>query len=840
MTSVNVSYGNGSPTHDISLEDASGTKYGLIYAGGPRVLQETPLSPPAQAFETEQRNWIGGMGRRRYEDDPTGFFDSDYMWTTTEGQIFPSLQWRFATSLRSADTSLPGGSVNLAWWKLYGNTPASRIARYLSIAFVASASYNADKGYLWIRRRGTPGTLTFELCADHATPGKPGTVLKTVTKTTSDITDTVSVYQLFDWTTTQALVATTTYHIKIYGASSDTAADHWEILGNSDGTSSKYSTDDSTWTASTISMFYRVTDADISRQWKFFTLEGAQYAVSVNDDGTTSLLKANGTRGTATAGTSTTLTNTNVTMTTNVHAGAAIRIIDGTGDGQYRLISSNTPTQFTVARAWDQPPSTDSKYIVYASDDWLAVTGTPGIGAVKNKPAVVGNIAYFPQGTGTNIRRMRVNASSHDFADDGTNKAHMLFFNVEGAQPLIYAANVATATIQSASPVAWGVNLTLGTAKSVGSSDYRITNMYAHNKVMRIFKEDGVYTYNNGIIEKDGLNFSDVPDTTTGLGVGTQNGAMWWGWAHDIVRQIGSSVDPMLNYKRGYDGVQEPRKGYVSCIVSAVGWLFFVIDGGADNYSSIILWNGMGWHEVFRGWATGVRIRNAAWQPNIGARGRLWFDVGGDLAYMTFPLYAANPLKDTSLPFHHEGVLVTSAYGAGDRMLYKILGTLRILLDRGSVEVDYQTNANVGTSTWTALGTASTIPTSDLTLNLGEIFKVRFRLRLQSTNSLTPAVLSGWQLTGRIMPPKKYQFLGTFSVDSEADSYNNEPDHEPNTLYSQLQTWATQQTKLTLRTLFSSSDNKVVTIGLPSKSVDSLDPDTAGWKGRISFPMLEV
>jgi hypothetical protein len=173
-------------------------------------------------------------------------------------------------------------------------------------------------------------------------------------------------------------------------------------------------------------------------------------------------------------------------------------------------------------------------------------------------------------------------------------------------------------------------------------------------------------------------------------------------------------------------------------------------------------------------------------------------------------------------------------------MLYKILETLRILLDRGSVEVDYQTNANVGTSTWTALGTASTIPTSDLTLNLGEIFKVRFRLRLQSTNSLTPAVLSGWQLTGRIMPPKKYQFLGTFSVDSEADSYNNEPDHEPNTLYSQLQTWATRQTKLTLRTLFASSDNKVVTIGLPSKSVDSLDPDTAGWKGRISFPMLEI
>jgi hypothetical protein len=840
MTTVNVGYGVSDPTHDLSVSDGS-TTLGLILAGGPRVLQEIPLSPPAQAFEVEQRSWIGGQGRRRYDDDPTGYFDGD-AWTMTEGRILPPLRWRFANNLRSTDTSLPFATQSFAWWKLYGNTPASRIARFLSISFVASATYSADKGYLWIRRRGTPSTLTFELCADSVgTPGTPGTVQQTVIKSTSDITDTISVFQVFDWSGTASLTASTTYHIKIYATSSlDNAANHWEVLGNSAGTSSKYSSDGSAWTAATISMFYRITDVDTARQWKFFSLEGGFYAVSINDAGTTSVIRMNGARGTATAATSTTLTNSGASMTTNIHAGSIIRIIDGTGDGQTRGIASNTATQFTVTVAWDITPDTTSRYVVYNSDDWPAVTGTPGIGAVKNKPVVVSNIAYFPQGQAVNMRRMRVNGSSHDFAADSTNKADQLGVNVEGTAPLIYAANVATAKIKSAAVAAWGVDLVFGTEKPIGGSEFRITNLFSHNKVMKVFKEDGPYTYQNGIVEKDGNNFSDIPDSTTGLGVGTQNGVLWWGWAHSIVRQIGSNVDDMLNYKRGFDGLHEPRKGYVSCIVSAVGWLFFVIDGGTDGYSSIMAWNGMGWHEVFRGWAVGVRIRNAAWQPNPNNRGRLWFDVGGDLAFISFPFFAANPLRDAGMNYQHEGVVVTSTYDAHDQNLYKILSQLRVFLDAGTCEIDYQTNASVGTNTWTVLGTATITPAEDFTLNLGEIFQIRFRFRLQVAASGTPAVLSGWQLSGRMMQHDRYQFLTTLKTESDGTTFTDEPDTDPNTLFNQLKSWATTQKRLVMRSAALSSDLKSVTVSLPSKSVDWIDSGENKWGGRITVAILEV
>ena len=353
------------------------------------------------------------------------------------------------------------------------------------------------------------------------------------------------------------------------------------------------------------------------------------------------------------------------------------------------------------------------------------------------------------------------------------------------------------------------------------------------------------------------MNFQDIPDRTTGLGVASQNGYLWFGWAHSLERMVGTNIDDMLNFKRGYDGFPSDRTGYIHSIVSAAGWLFFVVNAaeidqsgsaadysrGLANYSSVIAWNGMGFHEVFRSFYPGQQIYNIAWQSNPGTRGRLWININSDLVYIDFPRYAANPLKDDRINYQHEGVIVTSTYDAHDQNLYKVLGLLRVFVQSGTVEVDYQTNADVGTSTWTVLGTASTSPVSDLPLNLGGVFQIRFRFRLQipaSTSPTIPTVLTGWQISGRVMPLKKYQWLGTFRADSDGTTYTDEPDHDPNTLYSQLQTWAEQQTKLTLRSSNPSADNKTVTVSLPSKSVDWIDTGENKWGGRISFAMLQV
>jgi hypothetical protein len=300
----------------------------------------------------------------------------------------------------------------------------------------------------------------------------------------------------------------------------------------------------------------------------------------------------------------------------------------------------------------------------------------------------------------------------------------------------------------------------------------------------------------------------------------------------------GASFTDMMNWKLGYDGMGDEKRGYISSIISAVGWLFASINGDADNYSSIIMWNGYGWHEVYKTWKKGAQINNLHWQSNLDTRGRLWFDVDGDIVYIEHPKFSANPIKDSGINYHHEGVCVTATYDARDPNLYKVMSDLRVYVDQGACEVDYQTNSNVGTGTWTALGTASTSPVTDLTLDLGGILKIRFRLRLQISATDTPCILDGWQLSGRMMPPERYQWVCTFSANSEADTYNDEPDDNPSTVYSQLQTWAINQTKLTLRSTSQSADDKVVTCSLPTKSVDWVDG--SNWGGRISVALLET
>lgn len=846
MPAVVVFPGAPDPTHDISLSDGTYT-YGFKFAGGPRVLQEVPLSPPAEKFNVEQKTFVGGRGNTLLQNDATGFNDSSFLWTTSDNRVMPGPQWNFFPRA-DADAELPGDNASMAWWKLYGNDGANKICRYLSRSFVAaSSSVAADKAYLHIRRRGTPGTLTLEYCADSS--GSPGAVSATVTKTYANITDTLAVYVSFDWSGTVTRTAGTTYHLKVYGASTDDADNHWEVLVNTGGTSSKYY-NGSSWLSANASMYYRVTGADTKRQWKWFTYNSGFYAVSLNDNKSSSTLLLNGTRGDVKSATSTTLVSTIASITANMFVPGAIRIINGTGDGQYRTITSNTATTagdvtFTVP-AWDITPDTTSKFVVYGTSVYTAAVlsgGSPAIGTVTNEPAIINGVCYFPRGNSSYMMAMRSNGNAHDTRAETAVKADVAYANVDpknGVQLAI--ADAALAQIGLATPVTWGTSLTDPTKYSVGISDYRITNIANQGGTLNIFKEDGRYTFDGTRVVRKGANFKDVPAPGNGKAVGFDDKYMWWSWGSSVIRSLADTDTDMLNWRQGYEGLAYNKRGEVTCIVSAVGWVFVVIDGGSDKYSSILMWNGYGWHEVFSGWEPGIRIRNAAWQANLGCRSRLWFDVNGELAYMEFPFLSANPLKDTTFNYHHEGVLVTSVINLSEVQLYKIFSNLRVVMEyfaptgspNYSIEIDYITNESPG---WVPIGT-TTASKNDIALDVGNSTLIRFRFRFQVLNSRIPSVMASYGVDGRIMPFKKYQYIATFTAGADMETMTGEPDTSSNTIYSWLQDCSEKQKALTLRSLNSSNDNKVVTVTMPAKSVDWVDETE--WGGRISFAMLET
>lgn len=844
MPRVSVRPLHPEPSHDISLASDAET-FGFIYLNGPSQLQEIPISEPSRPFTVTQKAWFGGKGRVRYQDDPNGFFDNKSLWTMTDGKLFPVPQWKFAKNIRANDMDLPG---SLTWQSLLGTK------LYISRSFTASSSYSADKAYIWVRRVGNPGTLTLKLHSNNS--GSPGTVLQTVTKAYTDLGDSSdpeppSEYMVFDWTGTESLTASTLYHLSIFGATTDNDANHWEVGCDMAGSASKVSSDGSTWGAGspTFGMYFRVTDADTNRQWFPFTLEAAQYIVSKNDDSSVaSKVFINGDRFRPTTATTTVLTDTSSGVstgwTTDQYAGARAKIIGGAGDGQDRLISSNTSTAITITPALETAANTTTtSVVIYGTDYWTEVTGH-GLGQVVSRPAVGGKVTYFPQGESVNMRHFYVNhtqAIQHSFGQNGTNKADLMavFSNPAGTQ--VWKVRQLTAGAARAAVVTAGSNLVFGSEKIIGGLDYRITNLFVADELYA-GKEDSLWRFEADTPRRLKTGVEGVADPSNYLAASPAPGVIWLGWNHSIARMVGSEVSDQLNFRAGYDGMPSDRAGVATCIVAALGWVFFAIDGGSSNYSSILVWNGFGWAEIFRGWAAGVRIRNIFWQSNVNARSRLWFDIGGDLAYMEFPLRNANPLLDTTIPYQHEAVLVTSTFDANDPTLYKLFHNFRLVTDSlgttGKVLVDWQFNTEIGTGAWHTLGEMAAVSLKEFILDLGEAYSIRFRLRLQTTSATVPPVVRSYSSEGWVSTPTKYQWIGTFKVGVDYSTKNNQDDHKPDDLVKFIREAADKEKKLHLRSLKTSMDDKIVTVSSPVVITDSVTDE--GWKGRISFAMREA
>lgn len=277
---------------DICLTDNRSQKqWYLKFVNGVASVQRASFSRESFALDIrqqgkrignfdEQNSWSGGRGNEFLRNDTSAFFDSRNMWTLQSGHAFPSLKWYFPSEYRVINSNFDD-SPDVVWRALLDTT------RYIEIGEVMSAQ-TADYAQLWIRRVGTPGTLTFELCSNSS--GDPGSALQTVTKTVSDVTDVLSVLLKFDWSGTQSLTGATTYHVKIYGAANDNQNNHWEVGVHLDATTSQISSDNSTWVDADFALLYRIADADVARRWRFFRGNDTLYVIDTKDAASASAL----------------------------------------------------------------------------------------------------------------------------------------------------------------------------------------------------------------------------------------------------------------------------------------------------------------------------------------------------------------------------------------------------------------------------------------------------------------------------------------------------------------------------------------------------------------------
>lgn len=110
-------------------------------------------------------------------------------------------------------------------------------------------------------------------------------------------------------------------------------------------------------------------------------------------------------------------------------------------------------------------------------------------------------------------------------------------------------------------------------------------------------------------------------------------------------------------------GLPSDRAGNIVSLCGTANWLYAVVDAGDDGYSSILVYQGRDWHELYRSGTLGTRIRVIGYET-LSSPSRLWFGEAAQTFYMELPDYSDNPYQYEGVHFHPDGELILSSWGS--------------------------------------------------------------------------------------------------------------------------------------------------------------------------------
>lgn len=855
--------------YSVALMNRAGEWWGLDVPL-PQIYPSTN-NAPAPLERISLNSFHTGRGFDKFVQDQFGYYDSYNGWSTTPGKFHATLLQKWAWGFFTTGIFMPGNS-GVHWKRLVGSQ------RYISTLFGSGAAFTGSRLTVLLRKNvpagtiGAPNDLTIQICADNGA-GQPGSVMESFVVTADDIPDVVSQYYLLDITSSFAVA---NYHIKFIGGAGDKKGACWEVgCAESFGTGYK-SSNGSSWTLTAFAPFFKVDAAIPKWQLRPFVLDGALYLVAIYDNGTTaSRLFINGNRGRATGTqTASTLQDTShgaygaAALPTNRFANAYIRIIKGTGRGQIRQIASNNGDTYTVSPAWDiTPVSGSSEYVIYACDTFVEI-GSTGFGVVTGSPIIQNSIVYFPQGDGTVIRKMRINyadADVHEFASENAangNKAYFLEngFDTSKSEPVVWRAaesaqsgsnpNASAVSVSRASsapagtPVAFTSDLSFTpTNILVGDNTNLITNIYEHENTLYVFKEDGLFLVQNDRAVRVKMGVETAPDIDNGRAAvtgGDKN--LYVAFRNDVYLISGGGA-----YSTGLKvNMPAERTGPVVSLIAAEGWVFAAINGGTNNYSSVMKFSldTKTWSEQWRAPRPGARVRNLQWQPCPETRPRLWIDCDGEMIYQEFPINGVRPFDDKEIQYQHEAVLVlpTIDLGSTDPKYFATLNvTSQGLATEDDSEsehvivVECQTDNAIGSEAWEHVDYIKVSPTAHVEIGRGNKRMIRPRLRLISNEPFDPVIVETISLSLFTRNKLGHEWTMQFPLLGDDEEQNSID------LLMWLRNAYSKAEPLTMFSRFTLYDNRLVTLSdEPKYQIEELDQPNNELEAQIWMKLTEV
>jgi hypothetical protein len=266
----------------------------------------------------------------------------------------------------------------------------------------------------------------------------------------------------------------------------------------------------------------------------------------------------------------------------------------------------------------------------------------------------------------------------------------------------------------------------------------------------------------------------------------------------------------------------EDRRGYVSCVAAYPGGLYIGVNAGATGYSSVLYWNQVGYHEMYRA-DYGIEIRSLAIQTFPGSHvGKLWIGMGDKTAWIPVTM---NPRKQSEYRYTSTGSVISAWFNGGFREINKFWKSVQLygedLTSGQYVTIEYQTDVD---DTWHALpDTFDTPPMQEVLMadDYGVSGKRwRYRITLTTTDATkSPRIKALTVPSVTRLPNEKAWSITVLADDALVDHQGKQQSMTAKELMDQLTEWAdSAQTPLplTMRSPVSLFDNKKVFIEPPT------------------------
>ena len=271
-------------------------------------------------------------------------------------------------------------------------------------------------------------------------------------------------------------------------------------------------------------------------------------------------------------------------------------------------------------------------------------------------------------------------------------------------------------------------------------------------------------------------------------------------------------------------GLPEGRQGAIADLMPYPGRYFAAIDAGDAGYSSVLLNNNSGWHEIYRAPNAGERITALGYLPISGSRpDRLWISVGDDIVWLVMPSNTLKAVYDDQAEYTHESVLISSWMSIGMVDVVKQWGSMNIMAENLSdeavyVEADYQVDQD---PTWYPMS-GHYVESPDQEIKFKDDFgisakRLRYRLRLQTNDKSKTPFIKAVVMKTVIKVATKYCFA--MSCRNLADDVNLRDELEDITPWDRLKIlteWANNATALHMHAFTDPFDDKVVFVDPPT------------------------